>query len=640
MPINVYTVVSEFKFDVAHAILGSEQLQGKVQGLSNTVDQAMGSIKGLGIGFISQLSGLSGGLTGLLGVAIGASDKFMQSQLSFTQIIDSNMEHLTGNITNLNDKMDVSRNIMRDIANDARKFSVPAGDLLEMTKGMSAMLVPKGLAGTNFKGARDISRNMLKSAPNLGINPQEVQGQLLRAIEGSASMGDTLFRRLLSEAPEAFKGNKVKDAKGFNQLDAGKRFDILNQSMAKFASNSELLAMRANTLAGMMTRLKDLFTGFSSVLKPIGDAIMPILLEAFNQFADWIDKDGRKIIEVFANFLKDFLKNPKEMILQLVQLQKAGSDLKAATSLASIAVMFIHLKELFHFLKGVPVIGPAIAGLQAYFANLQFGGKLTQLMSYLWANMGTIFKSVLLPGLKMLLSGLAQFAGWIAVFLIPLQGLTRAIARMKIETLEWFANNAADITVIMADLSHWMGVLWAPIQDLIKGWEELFFLIIGGTYFMDMGKSALGSFVDILGVFAKSILAVWSVVRGVVSGIMDLVGTVIMNIMQLYENIKSGNFGDLTYGMENPFMSMIDGFSQEFNKSFSRALNPNSDGQVDNSKTVSQVNNYDVKMSNNFKEVLQPDRIAFTIKEQLEKASTNRTSARSSGTSALLAKAI
>jgi hypothetical protein len=640
MAINVYTVVSEFKFDVANAILGSEQLQGSVQGLSNTVNQAVGSIQGLGIGFLSQLSGLSGGLTGLLGTAIFASDKFMQSQLSFTQIIDSNMEHLTGNITNMNDKMAVSRTIMKDIANDARKFSVPAGDLLEMTKGMAAMLVPKGLAGTNFKGARDISRNMLKSAPNLGINPGEVQGQLLRAVEGSASMGDTLFRRLMSEAPEAFKANKVKDAKGFNQLDAAKRFSILNESMAKFASNSELLAMRANTLAGMMQRMKDLFTGFSSVLKPIGDAIMPVLLEAFNQLADWIDKDGRKIIETFAGFVKDFLKNPKEMFLQLAQLQQAGNDLKGATALASITVTFIHLRELFGFLKTMPYIGPQIQGLQAYVANMQFGGKITQFLAYVWGNLGSLLKSVVLPGLRMLLSGLAQFTGWIFVFLIPLQGLSRAIARMKLETLEWFANNAADITVIMGDLSHWMGVLWTPIQDLIKGWEELFFLIIGGTGTLDFGKSALTSFIEILGYFGKGVLAVWSVVRGVVQGLMDLVGSVVMNIMQLYENIKGGNFSDLTYGMENPFMSMIDGFSQEFNKSFSRALNPNVDGQVDNSKTVSQVNNYDVKMSNSFKEVLQPDRIAFTIKEQLEKASTNRTSTKGAGPGAMLSRAI
>ena len=42
-------------------------------------------------------------------------------------------------------------------------------------------------------------------------------------------------------------------------------------------------------------------------------------------------------------------------------------------------------------------------------------------------------------------------------------------------------------------------------------------------------------------------------------------------------------------------------------------------------------------MQNNFKEVLQPDRIAFTIKDQLEKSSRNRTASRSKEIGAQLA---
>lgn len=640
MPINVYTVVSEFRFDVAHAILGSEQLQGSVQNLSNTVTNAVGSVKSLGLGFVSQLSGMSSGLTGLLGTAIFASDKFLNSQLSFTQIIDSNMEHLTGNITNLNDKMDVSRTIMKDIANDARKFSVPASDLLNTTKTMAAMLVPKGLAGTNFSNARDLSRNMLKSAPNLGIDPTEVQGQLLRAIEGSASMGDTLFRRLISEAPEAFKANKVKDAKGFNQLDAAKRFEILNKSLYKFASNSELLAMRANTLTGMMQRLRDLFTGFASILRPLGDVLMPVIIDAFNMFADWIDKDGRRMVETFAKWIREFIKNPRELIMQLAQLQSAGNDLKLATTAASMIIFIGHMRELVHFLRANSITGPILEGLITYISNLKLGGKLFQWLGYLWQNLGSIISTYLWPILKSFIFGLIEFAGWIAVILIPLQGLSRAIARMKVETLEWFAANAADITDIMADLSHWMGVLWAPIQDLIKGWEELFFLILGGTYFLDMGKDGLRGLTDYLGLFAKGVLWVWSVLRGVVAGMLEVFSNLILNIMQIFENLKSGNIMDLGFGTKMIFDGMFEAMDEEFNKSFSRAINPNKDGEVENNKTVSNINNYDVKMTNNFKEVLQPDRIAFTIKDQLEKASTNKTATRSAGSSSLLNKAI
>jgi hypothetical protein len=306
---NIYTVVSEFRFDVAQAVLGSEQLQGSVESLSASTQNAMNSVKALGIGMIAQMTGAQAGLMGVLGSALSSTDKFLNSQVSFTQIIDSNMEHLTGTIGTMNEKMAVSKKIMSDIASDSRKFGIPANELMEMTKTMSAMLVPKGLAGENFKGARDISRNLLKSAPNLGIHPADVQGQLLRSVEGSASMGDTLFRRLITEAPEPFKQAKVKDAKTFNALDAAKRFGVLSEAMAKFSSNSELLEMRANSLSGVMQRARDTFTGFTSVLEPIGRVLMPLVVQALDMLLKWIQNDGQKIINEFAKFLKKFADN-------------------------------------------------------------------------------------------------------------------------------------------------------------------------------------------------------------------------------------------------------------------------------------------------------------------------------------------
>lgn len=639
MPINVYTVVSEFKFDVASAILGSEQLQSSVQGLSNTVNQAIGSVQGMGIGFMAQLSGLSGGLTGFLGSALGASDKFMQSQLSFTQIIDSNMESLTGNIGTLNEKMNISRIIMKDIANDARKFSVPAGDLLELTKGMAAMLVPKGLAGENFKGARDISRNMLKSAPNLGINPQEVQGQLLRAIEGSASMGDTLFRRLMSEAPEAFKANKVKDAKGFNQLDAAKRFSILNASMAKFASNSELLAMRANTMAGMFQRLKDLFTGFSSVLKPIGDSLMPVLLDVFNAFAKWVDNEGRQIIEMMAKWLKDMLKNPKAFIIKLIELRDLSSNFDTGIKLAGFVVSMIHLKELFGHIAHMPVIGPMITGMMSWFSNLKLGGKLTAVISEGFSRLPSLLMTFnKFTGI--VFSGLAQLSGWLYVFMVPLMGLGRAMTMMRLESMQWLADNMVILTEIFDSIKESVLLFLSPLDDFIQGWADLFFVIIGGTGVMDYLRDFMGGFSLILRSLAETFMFVYGVFRGIIAGIMELIGTMIINMQTMIGNLMNGNFSDVNMGTENAFANFADGFMGELNKTFNKVYNPTMDGEVDNAKVSTRNQTNYITMNNSFKEVLQPDRIAFTIKDQLEKASVNKTSGRASGSAALLAKAI
>jgi hypothetical protein len=640
---NIYTVVSEFRFDVAQAVVGSEQLQGKVESLSNSVNNAVESIKGLGVGMVAQLTGMQAGIAGFFSSAIGASDKFLNSQLSFTQIIDANMEHLTGTIGTMNEKMAVSKKIMGEIAADARHFGLPATELLEMTKTMSAMLVPKGLAGENFKGARDISRNLLKSAPNLGINPADVQGQLLRAVEGSASMGDTLFRRLLTEAPEPFKEAKIKDAKGFNALDTAKRFGILSDAMAKFSNNTDILEMRAKTMSGVMQTVRDTFTGFTSVLKPIGDVLMPLVVQALDMLLKWIQNDGQKIINEFAKFLKKFTESPKEMLLELNQIATLSSDLNLATKLAGITVFIMHFQELVKFLSTLPVIGPIIG---------QFGGGLIKLLEYLkptrkwldaisWAfsNIGKVM-SFAWPFLRMVIVGLLEFGGAVAAFLIPLQGLGRAMLRIKIETLEWFANNAADLTVLLGRAQAAFALIFTPIQDLIKGFEELFYLILGGTFFLDAGKKGLFEFVDALELFGKAVLGVWSALRGVVNGIFEMITTIITNAKVLIGNLLGGNFANADLGTENAFASFGQGFMDEFNKSFSRASTPLVDGNVDNAKVSGTINNYDVKMTNNFKEVLQPDRIAFTIKDQLEKSSVNRTKSRVSSIAGLQAGAI
>lgn len=640
---NIYTVVSEFRFDVAQAVLGSEQLQGSVESLSGSVNNAMNSVKALGVGLVAQLTGAQAGLTGLFGTAISASDKFLNSQISFTQIIDSNMGHLTGTIGTLNEKMAVSQKIMNDIAKDARDFGIPAAELAEMTKTMSAMLVPKGLAGENFKGARDISRNLLKSAPNLGIHPADVQGQLLRSIEGSASMGDTLFRRLLTEAPEPFKASGVKDAKGFNALDTAKRFNILSEAMAKFSSNTELLEMRANTLSGVMQRVRDTFTGFTSVLKPLGDVILPLVVEALNMVLKWIQNDGAKIINEMAKFLKKFTQNPKEMLLELNQIATLSEDLKLATKLAGVTVLIMHLSELVGFLSKLPIVGPVIgqigAGLLTLLGYLKPTGKWLTAISWVFRNMGTVF-SYIWPVLRSFAIGILEFGGAIAAFLIPLQGLGRALLRMKIETLEWFAKNAADLTVLLGKAQGAFALILTPFQDLIKGFEELFFAIFGGTYFLDAGKTGLNAFVKELQLFAEGVMKIWSFLRGITAGIIEFLMTIVGNIQVLMGNIMNGNFSNFDLGTENAFANFGKAFTEEFNKSFSRAQTPLVDGNVDNAKVASTVNNYDVKMTNNFKEVLQPDRIAFTIKDQLEKASVNRTQARSSSISGLQAKAI
>lgn len=634
MAIQAFTVLSEFRFDVGSAVLGSEKLQNSIEGISNQATQAMESVKGLGIGFVQNLSGLQGGLLGLFGNALSASDKFTNSQLSFASVIDSNMNHLTGNIGTLNDKMLVSKAIMNDIAKDASKFGVPAGQLLEMTKGLSAMLVPKGLAGENFSAARSMSRNLLKSAPNLGIDPSEVQGQLLRSIEGSASMGDTLFRRLLSEAPEPFKAAKVSDAKSFNQLDTAKRFGILNDALTKFASNAGILELRADTLSGALQRVKDLFSGFNSVLKPLGDVLIPFLVKIMNMAIAWIDTKGRILVQAMARFLKPFLDDPARLLVNAQQVMDLGRNFKTATSMTGMAILLIHLKELVHFLGKIPVIG----GIFSWLAEIPF-------LKIMMTGVGGVFRglgmalSFLWPLIKVALWGIAEFAIGIAAFLIPLQGLSGAIARVKIEFFTWFADNLVSLTETFEKLQHALSIFFQPIQDMIKGWEELFFILLSGTYVLDFAKASFEAFVDLVSYIAPLFGEIYAGFRGLIAGMFDVVFRFVENLGIIISNLMDGKFLNPLDGTKNVFAGYMEAGAEEFSQTMMKNLAPNGEGGIDN-KVSNHNHNYDVKMTNNFKEVLQPDRIAYTIVDQLKKASTNRTGSKTaSGTAGRLAEA-
>lgn len=629
MAINVYTVLSEFRFDVGNAVTSSELLQSKVQQVSDTVQQAKGELQSLGVGFLSQLSGYSAGILGLFGGALKASDKFSQSQLSFTTIIDSNLANLTGSVGTLNEQLMASKTIMNDIAKDSQEFGISADSLKAMTEGLSAILVPKGLAGDNFANARTMSRNLLKSAPNLGLDPVAVQGQLIRAISGDAAMSDTLFRRLLAEAPEPFRDAKVKDAKDFNALakkDLGATFDILNKALGKFASNAKILEARANTLSGTMIRVRDLFGSFNSVLKPLGDVLVPFVVKVLNMAIAWIDTKGRELVKVMSNFIGKFLDDPKKLLHEVDALADLGANVKNAGKLAMLAVGVMHIQEAFHLLGKIPFMKTAMDMVK----GLPFFSMFMNGMKYLFIGMAGALK-LLWPLFKIAIWGFVEMSAGLMAFLIPLQGLSKALSRMKIESVEWMATNAvtiAELTTTMADVFR---IITMPIQDMITGFEELFFSILGGTSVLDGILQIFNGTTIELKSFAEAFLEFYASLRGTIAGTFDVFYKFFENIGMIAKNLMSGNISGMMDGTKNIFSGYMEAGGEEFLKTLDRGFSPttSADG-VSNARVSNHNHNYDVKMTNNFKEVLQPDRIAFTIKDQLEKASVNRTQAQAS----------
>ena len=325
-----FQIVAEFVFHEA-ATGGLDKVQRKLDGVANSAARAMNTVQGLGVNLIASMSGLGGGMLGMLYKALSASDKFKQSQLDLTKVLSGNKEYFK-DIGDFNNQLAISKSIIKDISMDAMKFGLDEHSFVQMFKGISAMLIPKGLAGDNLKDARNISRDLMKSAPVLGIDPGMVQGQMMRMIEGSASGGDTLFRRLRTEAPESFKAAGVKNAKGFNLLPTAKRVEILSKSLNKFASNAKVLDMRANSLSGTIQRVKNLFFGLFGVLNPIGELITNMIVPVMNDFIDVIHTKGRVAIELLVKMFGDMFGSSRELFGFFNQIKNISKGYRKRSS--------------------------------------------------------------------------------------------------------------------------------------------------------------------------------------------------------------------------------------------------------------------------------------------------------------------
>ena len=322
-----FNIVAELTFKTLGEVALDKSVE-KMNVLADSVDRAQRSIKQLGISYALSFTGYAGGILGVLGKATEASEKFKHSQLDLMKIFDSNRTKIQG----MTDNRAFAGQMIKELTDDAFKFGLEEGALVDTFKSMSFMLVNKGLAGDNFQNARKLSRDVMKSAPVMELEPSMIGGQLVRMIEGTATQGDTAFRRLMTDAPEAFKimsdGQEkiIKNARQFNQLKIGERLKIVMDGFGKLTQNSEILAERAKTLTALFRRLRNLFSGFNSVLKPIGDILIKVIVQFGNIIANWVHTKGRLLVKAIAKLMEGMIDEPRKMITRVLQLKEFGRD--------------------------------------------------------------------------------------------------------------------------------------------------------------------------------------------------------------------------------------------------------------------------------------------------------------------------
>jgi len=592
---QIFNVLTEFRFDIAHAVAGSKELQSTIGDISNAAQQAEYNIKRISMGLVAHAGLGTGGFIGVLYSVINAADKFEQSQRAIANIM------MTNNLFTGADAYAKSMNeaglAMEHINDVANKFSLPADELLNFSKMIGATLVNSGLDNSRLDKSINLSRGFLKSAPVLGIHPQLAQGQLMDAIGshsgGGANMGDTLFRRLTgeTEAMKAYSGSA--GAKAFNALPQAQRLDVLTKALSQFGSVTEIVTANANSLHSQLERLKGNIIGVFTVLRPIGKAIMDPFRKILLQVNTYLEHEGKKIGQTLGRVLTDILKSPEKLFAQIQQLRGLKQDVKSAGNILALVGLLHGITSALKFMGVTLNGGLLMTGLRA----------IGSAFSYLFG---------IIPGMAILSFIFRAFSFLITSVVAPLvllttilQGITRGMAQAKIADMKWIAGNMPKFLLFFENMKIQFEAIMSPITLAIEGiamFVEWLFSFGEGSQFIVDHLNVISTAFELLG---RTIVGILSIVSGVTNAIIGLIF-----------DLKAMNFKGALTNLGPNFMEGMTDLYHRFYKPKSMDINDQSTAQT-------KVEIDKIEINNAFKENAEPDRIAFTMRDQMLKAALN-----------------
>lgn len=593
---QIFTVLTEFRFDVTGAILESEKLQGSVNGISEAANNALNQMRHSAISIVGYMGMAEGGVLGFFVNAIKASEKFGQSQRNLANILLNNKDMYKS--IDFNSSMNLSEKLLDSMGMKAIGFGIDPTALVNQVKQIAPMIMHKGEDPMTLNRSFEISRGLLKSAPTLGIDPQNMGMQLIDMVNGKADGNNTLFNRLVADT-NTFKNAGVKSSKDYNTKKPVEQLDLFQKAITEFGNQTEIVHANMTSLTNQMMNFKSLLVGQFSIFRDIGKVIANVLGKMLFYVNQWLNSQGRSIAQSMAKILEPLIRSPEQLFKNIMQMKALGGDFHLAAQITKIIGALFALESTLVFLNLASKI-PLFTGFMKVLSGLtgNFGGGIVAAMT------GG-------GGIMSIIGGvIGGIIGVISQVFLPLlfffQIISRAFAEIQLQDTKWLADHAAQIATVVEGMASAFRKITAPIMMAMDGMANLiawFFTFGSGTeYMLEKGQAITDLFNFIGDVFIHVI----SLVSGVVE---VLIGTL--------ANLSQGQFKGLFANMEG----MADaGYKRVWDQYHDVAKN----GEMPVANMTTNIQNLNV--NNQFKENAEPDRIAFTIVEQFKKAAMNPTS--------------
>lgn len=598
MPIQNFKVLTTFSFEAGAAITEASRLEQAVGKVSSAADHLIGNFQRMGFLFAADLGLAGAGILGTLGKIIGQFNMIESQQIKLGGIVFANRGFLSG-VTSANDALALSETLMRKVSEDAAKFGLNEKALAQFSSLSLGITAKEGIAPS-----RNVTfgRNILKAAPQLGINAQDAQGQITRGLMGGASMGDPAFRAVATETT-VFKdfakkiGGITKVSKEFNKLPTVERFNMLNSAFGQFTKSSELLAKQANTIPTLILRIKQGLFGLNGAFRPLGEILQGPVKEGLNLLLTFIKNELPPMIRNFASVLRQLIPNLNDAAISLQQLSRASADFSKAVTgsmligLVQMAAHFGILAKIFQRIGG----GALMASLSAFFVRI--GG-----LAGLFSRIGPV---LLFVGRAAL-----QFLKPLMILFTIFQLISRAIAIARIDDakalpaiMNMFADSLARIQAVIS-------IIFAPFAAAFDAIARFISPLFRMSFLLEKAGQLFGWFEKIFVSFFASVAGI---------------GT---SIGKIASDLRNFNFSGLTPS------SISQTFDQGVNDFLTKVFTTAGDlpAVPEGGTTAQSVTNIGkVEIRNDFKEKFEPDRIAFALKDQLLKAAQNPTGARNRG---------